>query len=75
VHELVQLVERDGIRVLLAASYFSSTQIAVIAERTGLTTVQVALGPAEITADGYFDLVDDWVERLVRAAADGARHP
>ena len=52
VHDLVQLVERDGIRVLLAASYFSSSQIAVIAERTGLTTVQVPLGPAEITADG-----------------------
>jgi len=70
VHELVQQVERDGIRVLLAASYFSSRQTGLIAERTGCTTVQVPLGPAEITAESYFDLVDDWIERIAAATAD-----
>jgi ABC-type Zn uptake system ZnuABC Zn-binding protein ZnuA len=70
VHELVQQVERDGIRMLLAASYFSSRQIDLIAERTGCKTVQVSLGPADVAADGYFDLVDDWVDRLAKAAAD-----
>ncbi len=68
VHELVRQVERDGIRVLLAASYFSSRQIGLIAERTGCVTVQVPLGPAEITADSYFELVDDWIGRLAEAA-------
>ena len=70
VHELVQQVERDGIRMLIAASYFSSRQIDLIAERTGCETVQVALGPAQLTGGGYFDLVDDWVDRLATAAAD-----
>jgi ABC-type Zn uptake system ZnuABC Zn-binding protein ZnuA len=70
VHDLVQQVERDDIGILLAASYFSSRQIDLIAERTGCRTVQVPLGPAEIDADGYFELVDDWVEQLAAAAAD-----
>lgn len=70
VHDLVQLVERDGIRVLLAASYFSSRQIDIIAERTGCRTVQVPLGPAEITGEAYFELVEDWIERLAAAAGN-----
>ena len=70
VHELVQQVERDGIRILLAASYFSTRQIGLIAERTGCATVQVPLGPAEVGADGYFKLVDDWVDRLAAAAGN-----
>lgn len=68
VHELVQQVEREGIRILLAASYFSPRQIDLIAERTGIATVQVPLGPPEITGDSYFELVDDWVDRLAAAA-------
>ena len=67
VHSLVQTVERDGIRVLLAASYFSSRQIGLIAERTGCAIVQVPLGPEEITAESYIALVDRWVERLAAA--------
>ena len=70
VHDLVQQVERDGIRILLAASYFSSRQIGLIAERTGCETVQVPLGPAEVTAESYIELVDSWVDRLATAAGD-----
>ena len=70
VHELVQQVEREGIGILLAASYFSSRQIDLIAERTGCATVQVPLGPAVITEEGYFELIDEWVDRLAAAAAD-----
>ena len=68
VHDLVQQVKREGVGILLAASYFSSRQIGLIAERTGCRTVQVPLGPAEITGDSYFELVDDWVDRLATAA-------
>ena len=63
-----QQVQRDGIGVLLAASYFSSRQIDLIVERTGCRIVQVPLGPPEVTAEGYFELVDDWVEQLAMAA-------
>jgi ABC-type Zn uptake system ZnuABC Zn-binding protein ZnuA len=70
VHELVQQVERDEIQVLLAASYFSSRQIGLIAERTGCRTVQVPLGPAETTDDGYLRLVDHWVESLAEASGE-----
>lgn len=68
VHALVRQVQQDGIGVLLAASYFSSRQIGLIAERTGCRIVQVPLGPAEVSEEGYFELVDDWVEQLAVAA-------
>jgi len=70
VHEMVQQADREGVRILLAASYFGSRQIGLIAERTGCQTVQVPLGPAEVTGDGYFELVDDWVDRLAVAAVN-----
>ncbi len=67
VHELIQTIERDRIRVLLAANYFSRRQIDSIAERTGCTAVVVPLGPGGEEATGYFDLVDLWVDSLVAA--------
>ncbi|MDX1644052.1 MAG: metal ABC transporter substrate-binding protein [Thermoanaerobaculia bacterium] len=67
VHELIQTIERQRIRVLLAANYFSRRQIDSIADRTGCTAVVVPLGPGGEDASGYFELVDFWVDSLVTA--------
>ena len=67
VHDLVELVEEDEIRVLLAANYFSPRQIGLIADRTGLEIVRVPLGPDDTSADSYFALVDRWIDGIARA--------
>ena len=67
VHELLGTIEARKISVLLAASYFSRSQIETIAERSGCAAVIVDLGPNTITADAYFDLVDGWISRLENA--------
>ncbi len=67
VFELLGKIEAEGVRVLLAANYFSRQQIETIGERSGATPVIVALGPMEITADAYFELVDSWIGGLERA--------
>jgi ABC-type Zn uptake system ZnuABC Zn-binding protein ZnuA len=67
VHELIQLMAAQKVRVLLAASYFSRGQVEQIGERTGATPLIVPLGPSDLSADGYLELVDLWVRELARA--------
>jgi ABC-type Zn uptake system ZnuABC Zn-binding protein ZnuA len=67
VHELIQRIEDDEIKVLLAASYFSPRQIESIAERTGCKAVPVPLGPGGEGPDDYFGLIDLWVDDLAAA--------
>ena len=70
VHRLLGRIRDEGIRVLLASSYFSRTQVENIAERAGCRALIVSLGPMEVTAESYFELIDDWVEGLASALAD-----
>ncbi len=67
VFELLDKIESEGVEVLMAANYFSRSQVETIAERSGATPVIVALSPMEVTADGYFELVDSWIRDLKRA--------
>ncbi len=67
VKKLIDHIQADRIRVLLAASYFSHSQIENIAERTGVQAVQVPLGTGAGGAEDYFQLVDLWVDRLAEA--------
>lgn len=69
VHDLVEAIAEQGIRVLLASNYFSEEQIQTIAERTGSTAVVVPLGPMTIGEDAYFELIDLWVSKLDEAFA------
>ena len=55
------------IAVLMAASYFSKTEVEEIAERTRSRAVIVPLGPGEGGPADYFALVDFWVGSLVSA--------
>ncbi len=67
VHHLMGHIRDEGIRVVLAASYFSAQKIGVIAERTGCRAIRVPLGPGGEGPADYLALVDLWVDRLAVA--------
>ncbi len=67
VHDLIEKIERERIRVILAANYFSAQQVAAIAARTGCRAVRVPLGPGGEGPADYFALVDLWVGDLAAA--------
>jgi len=64
VHSLIDLMEQQQVSVLFAASYFAEHQVRSIAERTSATAVIVPIGPEDVGPDGYFDLIDGWVDDL-----------
>ena len=68
VRKVIDFVEREGIPVLLAANYFSRTQVERVASRAGATPVLVPEHVAGAEGvDDYFRLVDLWVSRLAEA--------
>lgn len=69
VHELLERIRREGVRAILAASYFSETEVRAIAERSGVPAVRVPLGPVAGGPEDYFALVDRWVDGLAEAFA------
>jgi ABC-type Zn uptake system ZnuABC Zn-binding protein ZnuA len=74
VAELIDRIEREDVRVLLAANYFERSKPQMIADRTGIVPVVVPMSVGgEPGVESYFDLVDLWVGRLREAfeAADG----
>jgi ABC-type Zn uptake system ZnuABC Zn-binding protein ZnuA len=70
VHDLLARIRDEGVRVLLASSYFSRSQVEGIAERAGCRALIVSLGPMEVTAESYIELIDTWVEGLAAALGD-----
>ena len=66
VHELVEKIESERIRVLLAANYFSRQKVDAIATRTGISAVRVPMGPGVEGVEDYFQLIDLWVSSLVQ---------
>jgi ABC-type Zn uptake system ZnuABC Zn-binding protein ZnuA len=73
VKELIDEIEAQGIEVLIAANYFDPKKPQAIADRTGCRAVILPLGTGVGGADGYFELVDLWVESIVDAFAGGGR--
>ena len=67
VHQLLERIRQDGVRVLLASSHFSRARVEAIAERAGCRALIVALGPMTVSAESYFELIDGWVEGLAEA--------
>ncbi len=79
VNDVIELMRREQIPALLAANYFSRSQVERVAGRTGATAVVVPfnVGGAEGVND-YFDLIDYWVRHLAAAfegAPDDRSHP
>jgi ABC-type Zn uptake system ZnuABC Zn-binding protein ZnuA len=67
VFKLIGTVGDRGIGVILAANYFASQKVDLIAERTGCTAVRVPLGPGGEGPADYVALVDSWVGQLAAA--------
>jgi hypothetical protein len=61
-----------GPAIVLAANYFDADRVRTIAQRGGGRAAIVALYPGGAEGvDTYFDLVDHWIDSLVRAADGG----
>jgi zinc/manganese transport system substrate-binding protein len=67
VHDLIETMKAQKVQVVLAPNYFDPAEARAIAERTGADAVIVPLGPGSTAADGYFKLIDLWVNQLARA--------
>lgn len=69
VTNLIRLMRERNIGIILAANYFDEQKIRTVAARTNAEAVIVPLyvgGAAGI--DDYFELVDHWVNELLKAA-------
>lgn len=68
VQDVIEQMKREQIPALLAANYFSHSQVERVAGRTDATAVIVPfnVGGAE-GVDDYFDLIDYWVDHLAVA--------
>jgi zinc/manganese transport system substrate-binding protein len=67
VHDLIETMKAQDVKVVLAPSYYPPSQSQAIAQRTGAEAVIVPLGPTSTSADAYFNLIDGWVNRLAQA--------
>ena len=69
VTSLINLMRERNIGIILAANYFDEQQIKTVAARTNAEAVIVPLyvGGAD-GVDDYFELVDHWIDGLLRAA-------
>jgi len=68
VEEIIDLIENQGIRVILCANYFDPTKPQVIADRTGARVVMAPMyidGEPGITE--YDDLIDTWISRVLES--------
>jgi ABC-type Zn uptake system ZnuABC Zn-binding protein ZnuA len=66
---LITLMRQRNIGIILAANYFDEQKIRTVASRTDAEAVIVPLyvgGAAQV--DDYFELVDFWVDGLLKAA-------
>jgi ABC-type Zn uptake system ZnuABC Zn-binding protein ZnuA len=66
IHDLVQKIERDHIKILLAATYYDSSKVKAVAKRAGLTpvVVPIAVTPGE---NDTFAVIDQTLRRMVDA--------
>ncbi|HEX6862449.1 MAG TPA: metal ABC transporter substrate-binding protein [Thermoanaerobaculia bacterium] len=67
VHDLIETMKAQKVKVVLAPDYFDPSEAQAIAARTGAQAVIVPLGPSGPGADAYFKMIDLWVDRLARA--------
>jgi zinc/manganese transport system substrate-binding protein len=69
VTNLVQTMQDDNVRIILAANYFDEHKVKTIADRTGAEAVIVPLFVGGVPGtETYVQLVDYWIDGLVKAA-------
>jgi ABC-type Zn uptake system ZnuABC Zn-binding protein ZnuA len=72
VARLLELMQDQGIKVLLAADYFDRRKVESVADRGGATAVIVPVEPGGAAGvTDYFSLVDRWVNDLAAAFSRG----
>jgi ABC-type Zn uptake system ZnuABC Zn-binding protein ZnuA len=68
VEMIMNLIRSEGIRVILSANYFDAAKPRTIADRTESELIVVPLSTrGEEGVDGYEELIDAWIGRLVAA--------
>jgi len=68
VQDVIERMQSDRIPALLAANYFSHSQVERVADRTDATAVIVPFNVGgEEGVDDYFELIDYWVNHLAVA--------
>jgi zinc/manganese transport system substrate-binding protein len=65
VARLIERMDSEGLRVILAASYFDQRKVERVAERGGAEVVTISMDPGP--GRDYFDMVDGWLQALVGA--------
>lgn len=71
VRDLIELMRKESIRIILAANYFDEHRVRTVANTVGAQAVIVPLYVGGIPGvTGYFQLVDHWVQGLLKAAKD-----
>ncbi len=74
VAELIDRMQRQGIRVLIAAMHFDRNRVEAVARRGGAQPVMLPLySDGRSGAEGYFALVDTWVRRIGDAMRSAAQ--
>ena len=72
VADLVKMMRQQNIQIILAANYFSEPKLRSIASKVRARPVIVPMYVGGVSGvDDYFELVDYWVDGLVRAQAAG----
>jgi len=72
VAHLLELMQNQGIRVVLAADYFDRRKVLQVADRGNAAAVIVPVEPGgDPGVADYFDLVDRWVNDLAAAFSGG----
>ncbi|HEX6904798.1 MAG TPA: metal ABC transporter substrate-binding protein [Thermoanaerobaculia bacterium] len=69
VHDLIERIQNEKIKVVMAPSYFDPSQAQAIAQRTGAQALIVPMGPESAGPNAYFNLIDLWVDKLAQAYA------
>jgi ABC-type Zn uptake system ZnuABC Zn-binding protein ZnuA len=68
VESVIKLMQSENIRTILSSNYFDPVKPQAIAERSGARLVTVPLSTdGEPGVDGYEELIDVWIGRLVEA--------
>jgi len=69
VTNLVEMMHDDNVRIILAANYFDEHKVRIVANRTGAEAVIVPLFVGGVPGtETYFQLVDYWINGLLKAA-------
>ncbi len=72
VEKIIDLIRNQRIPVIVCANYFDPVKPQVIAERTGAGVIMVPLSVGgEPGVEGYEQLIDAWISRLVAAVGSG----